>query len=263
MGETWVYRDRDDFLLFDAGPVGPDHLPAHAHADLLGLEASVDGRRLLVDAGVFDYSEGTMRQYCRGSAAHNVLTIDDLDQCDTWSRFRMGFRGWPSRFDHGESHGFHWARAEHNAYRRCRAPTVGRWIACRPGGPWLSVDWAVGTGGHKITCALHLHPETDVEQIGANELRVRRGGPELRLRFLTAGELRATTGWYCPEFGQRLRCHRIEWTAITTLPMACGWCLAWPGCDGTASLGVWKGEQTVLKWHDRDGEVSLEPVGKT
>ena len=47
VGDYWLFRHDNDLLLFDAGPVGPDDLPAHAHADLLTLEASVGGRRLL------------------------------------------------------------------------------------------------------------------------------------------------------------------------------------------------------------------------
>ncbi len=151
VGDCWIYRHGKDFVIFDAGPVGANHLPAHAHADLLSLEASFRGRRLLVDSGVFNYALDAMRAYCRSSAAHNVLQIDAEDQCDMWSRFRMGYRGWPRGLKSGETHGFHWARATHNAYRRLGVPKVGRWLACRPGGPWLCVDWALGKGRRRLS----------------------------------------------------------------------------------------------------------------
>ena len=106
-------------------------MPAHAHADLLTFEASFGGRRLFVDSGVFNYEDDAMRRYCRSSAAHNVLQIDGHDQCDMWSRFRMGYRGWPTGLECGQTHGFHWARAAHNAYRRLGVPKLGRWLACR------------------------------------------------------------------------------------------------------------------------------------
>src|SRR6185503_10243813 len=94
VGDYWVFRDQRDFLLFDAGPVAPDFLPAHGHCDLLGMEVSLSGRRFVVDSGVFNYEADAMRQYCRSTAAHNVLQIDDAEVCDVWSKFRMGYRGW-------------------------------------------------------------------------------------------------------------------------------------------------------------------------
>jgi uncharacterized heparinase superfamily protein len=147
VGDYWTWRHERDYLLFDAGPVGPDHLPAHAHADLLNIEISIDGRRFVVDSGVFDYEDGPMRRYCRSTAAHNALEIDGASQCDMWSRFRMGHRGWPTSLFTGSEGGFDWTSAAHNAYRRLGAPTVGRWIACRPGGP------STGRWGAAVTCS--------------------------------------------------------------------------------------------------------------
>jgi len=261
VSDYWVYRDGGDFLLFDAGPVGVDHMPAHAHADLLSLEASIDGRRLFVDSGVFNYLDDRMRHYCRGSAAHNVLTIDDADQCDVWSRFRMGYRGWPQGLMAGESNGFHWGRATHNAYRRLGVPTVGRWIACRPGGPWFCVDWAEGTGSHRLTNRLHLHPDLDVKQVGGGEIRIGSGGTELRLRPLTPGSLELTSGWYCPQLGHRLRCPVVQWTATASLTSICGWYLTWGESDATATLSPFAAEKTVLRWMENGGTVELFPMG--
>jgi hypothetical protein len=227
VGPYWIFRHEDDFLLFDAGPVGPDHLPAHAHGDLLGIEASVAGRRLLVDAGAYCYEDDAMRQYCRSSAAHNVLRMDDQDQCDTWSRFRMGYRGWPRDFTSGKHGDFWWARAEHDAYRRLGVPRVGRRLACRPGGPWYCMDWASGLGRHRLTTTLRFHPDVEIKPMAEDRLRIRHGETVLCLRWLTPGRTRLTRGWYCPEFGLRRECPVAEWTTTTGLPACCGWSLSW------------------------------------
>lgn len=236
VGDYWVYRHGDDFLLFDAGPVGPDHLPAHAHADLLSFEASIGGRRLFIDSGVFSYQDEPMRRYGRSSRAHNVLQIDGRDQCDTWSRFRMGYRGWPSGFAAGEASGFHWARACHNAYRRLGAPRVGRWIACRPGGPWLCVDWAEGRGRRDLSAWLHLHPDVAAEKVGDDRVRLEAAGTILDLHYLTAGRVTVTDGWYSPRLGHRLRCPVVRWAAPASLPAFYAWSLAWGDCHGRASV---------------------------
>ena len=262
VGDFWIFRSGKDYLVFDAGPVGPDHLPAHAHADLLNIEASLDGRRLIVDSGVFDYTDGPMRRYCRSSAAHNVLLVDGSDQCDMWSRFRMGYRGWPLSLSSGESCGFHWGRACHNAYRRRGVPVVGRWIACWPGGPWLCVDWAEGRGHHELTSRLHFHPSVRVEQIAGVGLRLVLPGGSYRLEFLAPGEVTVGQAWYCPCFGHRESCSVVQWRTTAELPRVCGWVLLPDDCTGTVSLEGNSVEDARVRWADGPHTVELCPTAE-
>jgi len=264
VGDYWVYRHADDFLLFDAGPVGPDHLPAHAHADLLTFEASIRGRRLFVDSGVFSYQDEPMRRYGRSSRAHNVLQIDGSDQCDTWSRFRMGYRGWPSGLVAGEEAGFHWACACHNAYRRLGVPRVGRWMACRPGGPWLCVDWGEGRGRRDLSARLHLHPDVSAEKVGEDRVRLQVGRTVLDLRYLTAGRVTVSAGWYSPRLGHRLRCPVVRWSASAALPAVCAWSLAWGGCRGQASIER-SDRDVVVRWTEgvRSLRIRLPQAART
>lgn len=261
LGQYWVFRDGGDFLLFDAAPVGPDYLPAHAHADLLGVEASVAGHRLFVDSGVFCYEDDTMRRYCRSTAAHNTLEIDGTNQCDVWSRFRMGYRGWPSPLATGQSEGFQWARASHNAYRRLKVPRVGRWLACRPGGPWLCVDWAEGRKQHQLSSWLHLHPEVVAEKTAEDEVRLNLHGLPLRLRYLTPGAVSISKGWYCPEFGVRIPSLALRWTNTTELPAVSGWSLTWGDCRGGASLQGDARCSLKVYWNDAGQRRPLFPIG--
>lgn len=261
LGEYWVFRDGRDFLILDAAPVGPDHLPAHAHADLLSFEASVNGRRLFVDSGVFNYEDDEMRRYCRSTAAHNTLEIDQKNQCDVWSRFRMGYRGWPFPLSTGESDGFHWARAGHNAYRRLGVPRVGRWVACRPGGPWLCVDWAQGKGRHQLSSWLHLHPDVVAKKTADDEIQLELHGLVLRLGFLTPGDVSLLDAWYCPEFGLRIPSLAVRWTSAAVLPAVCGWSLTWGCHNGKASLKSDPACLAELLWHEAGGQWQLSPIG--
>ena len=260
VGPYWVFRDGGDFLLFDAGPVGPDHLPAHAHADLLGLEISWGGRRVVVDSGVFDYEDGPMRRYCRSTAAHNCLQIDGQDQCDMWSRFRMGYRGWPGPLQTGQTGDFHWAWAWHNAYRRLRVPRVGRLVACRPGGPWFCLDWAEGRGTHRLVSRLHLHPDVRARQVDPTAVELDSAGGLLHLEFLGPGTLTIQTGWYCPQLGLRLPSAVVCWQAEAPLPAAVAWCLAEQGAR-SAGLGAGRAGGASHRCSDAGASHDDAPTG--
>ena len=48
-------------LITDVGAIGPDYLPAHAHADTLSFELSLFGRRVVVNGGTSRYATGPRR----------------------------------------------------------------------------------------------------------------------------------------------------------------------------------------------------------
>lgn len=73
----WDARAR--FLIFDCGPLGDG---GHGHYDLLSFEAHGDGAPLVLDPGRGSYSEAppNLRRWFRGTAAHNTVTVDGIDQ---------------------------------------------------------------------------------------------------------------------------------------------------------------------------------------
>ncbi len=249
VGGYWVFNHEEDFVVFDAGPVGADCLPAHAHCDLLTLEASLAGQRLIVDSGVYEYEDGEMRRYCRSTAAHNALQIDDADHCDVWSRFRMGYRGWTGEMTRGIRNGFHWAKAGHNAYRRLGTPQVSRWLACRAGGPWICVDTARGKGNRRITQRLHFHPDVAVEQVAADKFSLSLGRIVVELGVFGLEDARVEQGWYCPRFGVRQAAPVVTWSAMRDLSATCGWVLQWGPSQGQATIDG-QGDAARLFWTD-------------
>lgn len=81
--------------ILDVGPVGPDYLPGHAHADTLSFELSLDGRRVIVNSGTGEYGTGPERARQRGTAAHTTLAIDGQDSSEVWGGFRCARRARP------------------------------------------------------------------------------------------------------------------------------------------------------------------------
>lgn len=256
VGDYWVWRSEDSMMLFDAGPAAADSLPAHAHCDLLGIEASVFGQRLLVDAGVFDYGATDMRRYCRGTAAHNTLQVDDADQFDVWSRFRMGYRGHPSALKTGESAGFHWAQSTHNAYRRLGVETIGRWIGCRLS-VWVGVDWALGEGQHRTVNRLRVHPDFEIQagnEPGHYQLTYR--SQTIHLRWLVPdpmADFSVEEGWYCPEFGVRQSIRVLTCSMHQSLPSWSSWVVSLQTSNPEVAVDV----------HGSDASVTYIPTDET
>jgi hypothetical protein len=79
-------------LLVDAGDIGPDYIPGHAHSDTLGFELYTDRRPFLVDTGISTYEKNGRRQYERSTAAHNTVQCNGVEQSEVWGGFRVARR---------------------------------------------------------------------------------------------------------------------------------------------------------------------------
>jgi hypothetical protein len=74
----YAMASADSELLIDAGPQGP-FSGGHGHADALSIQLITKGRPVLIDPGTFCYV-CPERDRFRGTAAHNTLQVDALDQ---------------------------------------------------------------------------------------------------------------------------------------------------------------------------------------
>ena len=79
-------------MIIDAGAIGPDYIPGHAHADMLNLELYVNGKPFIVDTGTSTYLPGSVRSLERSTSAHNTVTIGNRDQSEMWGSHRVGRR---------------------------------------------------------------------------------------------------------------------------------------------------------------------------
>ncbi len=78
----------DRHILIDAGPFGPWG-SGHSHSDTLSIVARAGDREILIDPGTYTYvGDAAARNWFRGSAAHNTLRIDGLDQAAPVNPFR-------------------------------------------------------------------------------------------------------------------------------------------------------------------------------
>jgi hypothetical protein len=87
-----VIREDGHELLFEHGPVGPEHQPGHGHADSLSFELIWAGVPVICDTGVSTYAVGDTRRFERSSLAHATVTVDGEGADEVWASFRVGGR---------------------------------------------------------------------------------------------------------------------------------------------------------------------------
>jgi uncharacterized heparinase superfamily protein len=190
------FSDGGDTLVLDAGLLGPDHLPAHAHCDALSFEYSASGERLVVDSGVDRYEAGPERDFQRSTAAHSTLQVADLEQGEPFGSFRMGrrprVRG--HRIDEltveGEHDGYG-SRRTHRRRVRWDGPTGFSWV-----------DVVEGPEDVPVTVRVGLAPRASAELEGAAAARVALGESRFRLESPPGGGLEIAQGVYCERFGR-------------------------------------------------------------
>lgn len=222
----YVIRDRANMLIIDCGAVGPEYQPGHAHADTLSFELAVDGRRVIVDSGVYDYEPGQRRQYARSTKAHNTILIDHQDQSETWGVFRVARRAYPlyARLT-GEGSQRVTFEGAHDGYRRLHGQLIhSRTVTYDRSGLWEIQDTVSGNGEHLIESYVHVHPDLHVEvTLPTIEIRDQLGKPIVTISPSANVDIRLEQGWYFSEFGRERTNSTIIMTYCGTVPVTLGY----------------------------------------
>lgn len=216
-----------DRMIIDCGPIGPDYQPGHGHCDTLSFELSLKGRRVIVDSGCFQYEDGPIRQYNRGNAGHNTVTIDGENQSEVWGAHRCARRARPvyAKLEQMPDGGLFFEGA-HDGYRRLSGSPIHHRTVMWAGDQCRVEDHVKGSGRHDIESRLHMHPDLDLE-FDPEQVVVHDQGRTL-LSISTNGteKLERASGWYCPEFGKQLPCTvLIQNFKNVSLPFKFGWVL--------------------------------------
>jgi hypothetical protein len=145
-----------NYLVFDCGPIGDG---GHGHYDLLNIEVAANGRPLIVDPGRFTYAEdeSQWRRRFKGTAAHNTVCVDDLDQVSYQRGKPKGPLAQARLLERFNGPGLDMLCGE------IRSPayeaTHTRRIFFIAGEYWLIVDSLRGSTPHKYDLRFHLTAE--------------------------------------------------------------------------------------------------------
>jgi uncharacterized heparinase superfamily protein len=202
-----------DTWLIDCGPISVDYQPGHAHCDLLSYELSFEGRRIVVDTGVFGYEIGIRRTRARSTAGHNTVMVDGTEQSEIWGIFRVGRRARPLETRFYRTPQGVALEGTHDGYRHLHGHVLHRRVAQYEIRGRLTVtDSLAGNGIHIMDNFIHLAPGLAAR---LHDLRIavsdEAGRLVARIDVEIGPQVFVEAGEHFPEFG------RIEKTTVIRL----------------------------------------------
>lgn len=193
-------------LIADVARIGPDYLPAHAHADTLSFELSIGRQRVLVNSGTSRYGVGPERESERATAAHNTVEIDGQSSTEVWGGFRVARRAYPLdvRVNGGASNTE--VEAAHDGYRRLsgRPTHRRRWTMSDNA---LTVEDSIeGGGNHAVRVFFHLGPDIRLSACGISTFiaKGREGETRMTIRLDDKLLCQVRSGAWHPRFGTKM-----------------------------------------------------------
>jgi hypothetical protein len=194
---------REIRAVVDAGPLGYTSIAAHGHADALAFTLSAGGREFLIDPGTYAYhTQERWRDYFRGTAAHNTVRIDGLDQSESGGNFmwlkhaRAGCGLWLSSADRDSFEGWH------DGYQRLDDPVKHRrLIELDKRARRLVIEDALDMAQeHEVELLFHCAEHCRVAAVEGG-YAIERDGITLRLALPAGGRAELYRGSAAPIFG--------------------------------------------------------------
>ena len=155
--------------VIDVGHIGPSYIPGHAHADTFNYELRIQDKSFIIDSGISTYNKDVRRQYERGTAAHNTVTVDGKNSSHVWGGFRVAERAETIELvEHGNT-----ITAAHNGFQKLgiihkRQFNFKDSLFC-------IMDELIGNTGKQGISRIILHPEVIIESITDSEVRTNLG----------------------------------------------------------------------------------------
>ena len=155
---TYIMRDGDLYLCFNASGSGINGRGSHGHNDALSIEVSAGGRAFIVDPGTYVYSADLIKRHeFRSTAYHSTVQIDNLEQntIDVQMPFVIGNEAQPRVLEWKTDVDSDKVVAEHYGYPVVHRRTV---IFNKRERFWLIDDEFFGEGEHLYEARFHFVP---------------------------------------------------------------------------------------------------------
>lgn len=224
-----IHRSPQAYLAITNGIVGTKGFGNHKHNDLLGFEYHPAGIPLIVDPGSYVYtSDLAARNVFRGTAYHNTLMVDGVEQNETnpeWI-FRLFEKASPETLEYRTTEEAFIYRGRHSGYTRLEYPVIHErsFELTRDNGTLTITDRLEGSGPHKLGWHFHLVPSVEVA-LEDREIRLfqKEAGVLWQLTVPAGVTISCSSAWYSPSYGIRIPCQALELEAEVVLSGNASW----------------------------------------
>lgn len=183
----------------DAGQIGPDYIPGHAHCDMFNFELFAHGRPIVVDTGTSTYDPGPRRTTERSTGSHNTVQLGTHEQSEIWGAFRVGRRArvierrvTPAGVE-----------ATHDGFKRFGM--MHRRVFGFDEDHIRLEDQLIGNTTDEAVARFHLHPNLEVV---TERNTVQAGG--VLFSFSDANRIAISSYDYAPEFNKQVSAKCVE-----------------------------------------------------
>ena len=196
----FVLKNNLIHCVIDAGQIGPDYLPGHAHCDTLSYELAFKGQLFIVNAGVFEYA-GAERNIYRATRSHNTVEIDNAEQHEIWSTFRVARRGYPRNVTAEQDQQKLLFSGQHTGYQRIAGQPIHQRDLCLLENDLTIVDRVTGKGAHSAKSFIHFHPQVEIIEQTKHQLKLKRNNAIVLLNISEEFDWSLDSYAFSAEFG--------------------------------------------------------------
>ncbi|HUQ30747.1 MAG TPA: alginate lyase family protein [Pyrinomonadaceae bacterium] len=236
---TYILRDSDLYLLFNASGNGLLGRGSHGHNDALSLEVSACGTSFIVDPGTYVYSADlNARHLFRSVAAHSTLQVDGAEQNTTDPKlpFVIGDEAHPRVLRWETTPERDIIVAEHDGYKRLNDGVTHRRTVRfeKPDRLWMIEDSLFGEGEHNLSFRFHFAEGLELSLEAGGHVLARDKMTGARL-FILALDLRnapeVEPRFVSRDYGEKSASAAALWTVRASAPCIFRWALV-PACAG-------------------------------
>ena len=230
---TYIMRERDLYLLFNASGSGLMGRGSHGHNDALSIEVSACGTSFIVDPGTYVYSADlNERGRFRSTAYHSTVEVDGVEQNSTEVTlpFVIGNEAEPRALRWETNAERDTVVAEHDGYRRLAQPVTHRREAQfdKRKRLWIIEDSLTGAGEHLFSFRFHFADglKIDVRADGRVQACDKMTGARLfvlALDELDAPELEPRS--VSRDYGAKRASVSACWKTRARVPLTRRWCI--------------------------------------
>lgn len=236
---TYVLRQDDLYLLFNACGSGVNGRGSHGHNDALSIEVSAGGTAFIVDPGSYVYTADLReRQRFRSTAYHSTVEVDEFEQntTDESVPFVIGDEAHPTVISWKSDGDTDVVAAEHDGYQRLPSPLTHRRTVHfdKRKRFWQVEDQLSGAGEHDLAFRFHFAPglQTNLRPDGTIEVCDMMNGARLLIAASgLAAEPVLESRFSSPDYGAKAASESVCWIVRASMPVTARFVLV-PVCAG-------------------------------